>query len=215
MASPPVQNPNHDASGLSAYLLPNDKPTPPARGISPANSQSGLELNTLDADFEVADEEYNPKASTSRILGEDEASVKKAKKPQWVPPPTYPYNLIPGRDLLAMVVPNRPKFPDAPSSSTGPAPVKNASAKTKSTRQRRKPSRADGVDEDDLEEEEFMDDYGKEESESKPIKDQFPTQVTAILGIERQKAREKEKEQARLYAEVRVTAFLVFLSDNL
>lgn len=50
------------------------------------------------------------KKKTGHGVGDGGAnsSTYKRKPEAWVPPPTYPYNLIPGRDLYAPVIPPRP-----------------------------------------------------------------------------------------------------------
>lgn len=94
------------------------------------------------------------------------ASTYKNKPLMWVPPPTYPYNLIPGRDLYADVIPPRPteaeqcegsgwyKVPFA-EEGTEPGPSGEVKKKKKPSG-KKKSQKGEGGEEDGCEDEEDL-----------------------------------------------------------
>lgn len=115
MVQPPIvkrETPGPHTPGSSTFrLIPptevSDRSLAPhPLGGEPSQAEAGVESLTT---AKGSKKSKIPRAGHGVGAGGGMAvSTYKNKPLMWVPPPTYPYNLIPGRDLTADVIPPRP-----------------------------------------------------------------------------------------------------------
>ncbi|KAG8907386.1 hypothetical protein FRC01_007697, partial [Tulasnella sp. 417] len=116
---PPAMNPYGAPATLAAPVLPPTikRETSPFEPVLPTippaaepilPSPDAPSPSAIDGAASASSKKKVARAGHGVGAGGGGASTYKNKPLMWVPPPTYPYNLIPGRDLYADVIPPRP-----------------------------------------------------------------------------------------------------------
>ncbi|KIO33663.1 hypothetical protein M407DRAFT_186837 [Tulasnella calospora MUT 4182] len=186
--------------------LPN---IPPAEPILPSPDAPSPSAN--DGGASASSKKKVARAGHGVGAGGGGASTYKNKPLMWVPPPTYPYNLIPGRDLYADVIPPRPTeaehcegsgwykvpFTDEPS-EPGPS---NEVKKKKKTSGKKKGQKGEGGEEDGCEDEEDLagagvSPLGAEGVHDPEVKKKKPKSDATKAKLLDHEKEEKEREKA-------------------